>query len=191
MLAYENIINVNPDAFIAKVKDVSERLDIDPNWLMVVMRMESNFRRKIRNKTSNAVGFLQFMPDTLAALWGTQKPSTIKDFELRKRAIAQQIAKVRAMTGVEQLEQLVYPYLRPYKGRMNNIYDLYLAVFMPIGIGKPDSYVLGDSHATGFKEKVYRWNKNLDLKYGNADGLLTVADIKKWVNYYIPKGFTV
>jgi hypothetical protein len=67
------------------------------------------------NKISGATGLIQFMPSTAKSL------GTTTDVLL-------------SMNNIQQLNY-VLAYLRPYKGKMNNFVDVYLAVFYPAAIG--------------------------------------------------------
>lgn len=177
LIAYENIINVSREDFIAQVKETSRFLEIDPSWLMIVIFIESRFNRKAINPTSGAVGLIQWIPRYVCGLLGTS--SYVK---------AQQI--ILSMSGVQQI-QLVEKFLTPYKGRMTDLYQTYLAVFMPVAMGKQDSFVLGDARSTGMLRKVYDWNVGVDRNFGNNDGRLTIMDIKAFVKHHIPKGYVV
>jgi hypothetical protein len=125
MLAYENQVPLNiRSAFIKKVKEISQRLQISPNWLMAIMSFESanTFSPSIRNKSTNAVGLIQFMPSTAISL-GTS---------------TEQLSKMSALEQLNYVEK----YLQPYKGKMKSYIDTYFSVFFPLAIGKPDDWVL-------------------------------------------------
>lgn len=109
--------------FINKVKDISRKLNIDPNWLMAIMYWESNktFSPSITNPIG-AVGLIQFIPSTAKGLGTTS--SALKN-----------------MTAVQQLDY-VYKYYLPYKGKLKNYIDTYFVTFFPLAVGKPDDYVL-------------------------------------------------
>lgn len=109
--------------FINKVKDISSKLNIDPNWLMAIMYWESNktFSPSITNPIG-AVGLIQFIPSTAKSLGTTS--SALKN-----------------MTAVQQLDY-VYKYYLPYKGKLKNYIDTYFVTFFPLAVGKPDDYVL-------------------------------------------------
>lgn len=174
-IAYAEIINVNARAFIAKVMQVSEHLGIHPSWLMIVIRIESNFNRKAINPYSGAVGLIQWIPKFVAPL--------LKINQVNTRLIQH---RIQNMTGVEQLE-LIGQFLSPYRGKMKDVYQTYLAVFYPKALGKLDDYIIGKRYAKGMLGQAYEWNKYLDEKYGNNDGEITVTDIKKFVNNFVPE----
>lgn len=99
-------------------------------------------------------GLIQFMPSTAKGL-GTSSEALSK------------------MTAIEQLDY-VYKYFLPYKGRLKNLGDIYMAILWPAGIGKKDDYVLWTKDK---RPTTYLQNKGLDV---NKDGAITRAEcIKK------------
>lgn len=122
---------------------------------VVLFETAGTLRTDIRNKFTGAIGLLQFMPKTLKALGYTSE-------------------QAGAMTVREQLEKLCKPYLAQYKGRIlksADWLDTYLAVFYPVAIGKPDTFVIGPPGT-----KVYQQNKVLDF---DKDGDIEKGDIRK------------
>ncbi|NBA76824.1 transglycosylase SLT domain-containing protein [Emticicia sp. ODNR4P] len=151
------------DAFSRKAVEISQRLEITPDSLMDTIWIESQFNRNAINRDSGAYGLIQCLPSTMSRL-GLKK------------------SDIERMTGTEHLEKVVYPYLRPYKGRMIHPIDTYLAVFYPRALGKADNYVIAEED-----ENAYRWNKIIDLKYGDKDGRLEIIDVKCYMNTRIKK----
>lgn len=78
------------------------------------------------------------------------------------------------MSAVEQLDY-VYKYFKPYTGKIHNIQDAYMVVFMPIAVGKSNDFILGIKDSS---EKlggisyglIYKQNSGLDI---NKDGKIT------------------
>lgn len=139
--------------FREKVRAISVRLGCSPDDLMACMAWESGrtFSASERNLAgSGAVGLIQFMPATAAAL-GT---STV------------------ALTSMSALQQLdwVEKYFQPYKGRLASLADLYMAILWPAGVGKPMEYVLWDQAS---RPTTFRQNAGLDI---NHDGAITKAE---------------
>lgn len=136
--------------FRAKVREIAQRQGLDANWYMPVMAFETGgtFSPAEKNrKGSGATGLIQFMPSTAIGL-GTST-----------QALA-------SMTAVQQLDY-VEKYFQPYVSKISNIGDMYMAVFMPSGIAKPDSFVLIDRE----KDPIaYNQNSSLD---DNRDGKIT------------------
>lgn len=148
----------DPD-FNKKVEKVASALGVSSSDLMAIFKQESGVNPKAVNKASGATGLIQFMPSTARNLGTTTD-------ELGK------------MDGVEQLDY-VYKYFKSVGVQPGmKLGDLYMAVFMPAHVGKPDNFVLGQAGADGFSGKVYDQNKGLDR---DRDGAITVADVKSSV----------
>ncbi|CCH52354.1 hypothetical protein BN8_01350 [Fibrisoma limi BUZ 3] len=163
-LAYENLVPAAyRSAFIQKVVAVSNRLQIDPNWLMIVMRFESagTFSASVKNPNAEAYGLIQFTQNGISGLGVT-------------------LAQLRTMDAVTQLDW-VEKYLARYKGKMTDLYQVYMAVFAPAYIGRPDAQKVYVSPS-----KAYTANKPLDT---NNDGVITVGEIKEVIKRYVPAGF--
>lgn len=133
--------------FLTAVNKVGNQLGVSPTDLLAVMSFETvgSFDAGIQNPNSTATGLIQFLESTAKGL-GTSTTALSK------------------MSRVEQMEY-VQKYLAPFKGKMKNLGDIYMAVHWPAGVGKDDAYVM---YKTGSDE--YEANKNLDL---NGDGTVT------------------
>ena len=155
-------------AFVEQVTATSERLQIRPEWLMVVMRFETagTFRANVRNPYSGSVGLIQFIPSTAYRLGTTP-------------------GKLARMNIVEQLVY-VERYYEPYRGRVHDVYDAYIVVFAPAFLGHPDHQVLYRANGrTALDRRRYRLNRVLD---GNRDGLITIRDVKQQISRFVPAG---
>ncbi len=144
--------SVTPE-FRDKVRAISSRLGNDPSDLMACMAWESgrSFSPAKKNMAgSGATGLIQFMPATAQAL-GTS------------------VDALAAMTAVEQLDW-VEKYFQPYKGKLRDLSDLYMAILWPAAVGKPLDYVLWEK---GSRPTTYRQNAGLDA---NHDGTITKAE---------------
>ncbi|GAB3970843.1 hypothetical protein GCM10028806_19610 [Spirosoma terrae] len=164
-LAYENLVPSSYRAgFLAKVQAISNRLQIDPNWLMIVIRFESagTFSPSVKNPYSEAYGLIQFTKVGVSGLGVT-------------------LDQIKVMDAITQLDY-VEKYLKPYTGRMTDLYSVYLAVFAPVYIGRPDAQKVYVSPS-----KEYTSNKALDT---NNDGVITVGEIKAVISRYIPAGYS-
>ena len=142
---FETIADDTP--FLNEVVKVGNRLGVNPTELLAVMSFETvgTFMPSIKNPNGSATGLIQFIESTAKGLGTSTKELS-------------EMSRVEQMAYVEQ-------YLKPYKGRMKNIGDLYMAVHWPAGVGKGDDYVM---YKAGTKE--YEGNKNLDM---NGDGTVT------------------
>lgn len=147
--------------FSEKVRYLSDLLGIDPNWLMWVMFFESSLNHRAQNAATGATGLIQFMPSTARSLGTTT-------------------ADLLQMSAVEQLDY-VYAYLKPYRGRMNSMIDVYFAVFFPVAMNKPDEWVLQASSLAA--SKIAAQNTGFDL---NHDGQLTRSEVIAKVSVGIP-----
>lgn len=137
--------------FKERVIWVGEDLGFDPNWLMDCMAFESaeTFRADIRNAAgSGATGLIQFMPSTAKALGTTTD-------------------RLAQMAPEDQLN-FVWKYFAPYKNKIKNLDDMYMAILWPKAVGKADSYVLFQSGTV-----AYRQNAGLDI---NKDNKITKAE---------------
>jgi hypothetical protein len=83
------------------------------------------------------------------------------------------------MTAVEQLDW-VEKYFEQYKGRIKNLGDAYMAVFAPVGLGKPDSTVLYTAPSA-----AYNANAPLDTQ---RKGYITRGDCIVRVNAAFKQG---
>ena len=154
-------------AFEDKVRKVSRKLEIPPEWLMSVMYSESGFDATVLNhKGSGAVGLIQFMPATATEL-GT---STLH---------------LQRLTHIGQLEY-VFQYLDKVKtkyGKFETLTDLYLAILFPKAIKGDDCFILYTKPSIQYKQ-----NSGLDE---NNDGSVTVGDIHKRMIRLYPKAYEI
>ena len=151
----------DPD-FDKKLSKIADALGVEKSALIAIMKQESGVNPKAVNKMSGATGLIQFMPDTARKLGTTTK-------------------ELYDMSAVEQLDY-VYKYFKMVGVKPGmGVGDLYMAVFMPAHMGKPDGTILGQSGDTGFSGKVYAQNKGLDR---DRDGTITVADVKNSVQRF-------
>lgn len=133
--------------FRARIWWAAVMLHQDPDHLMSCIAFETGetFSAKVRNGAgSGAIGLIQFMPSTAAAL-GTST------------------AALAAMEAEDQITW-VYKYLRPFAGRLNTLADSYMAILMPKYVGMPDDSILFSGGT------AYRQNSGLDA---NKDGRIT------------------
>lgn len=163
LIFQENVPTVYGSGFISSVKDYSQSLNIDPNWLMAVMYFETagTFSASIRNPYSNATGLIQFMPTTALDLQTS-------------------VDQLALMTAEEQL-YYVYRYYYPYRKKIKSYVDLYLATFFPKAMGKASNYVLQTSNLSA--SSIADVNPVFDL---NNDRQITVGEITKVITDKIP-----
>lgn len=152
--------------------------------LMDCMAWESGatFRADIRNMAgSGATGLIQFMPAT--AIHYFHSAEAIKAMSEAEKLAKGRAAcdKLAAMTPEDQLNY-VYRYFRPFKGRLNGLGDLYMAILWPRAVGKPDTFVLWDKAS---RPTTYRQNAGLDV---DKDGEITRGEALAKVQEHAKKG---
>jgi hypothetical protein len=150
--------------FREKLQGIAARNGWDADAIAAVMSVETGgtFSPSIRNQSSGAVGLIQFMPSTAAALGTTT-------------------ADLAAMTATQQLDY-VEQYLRRTLGSRRlslRRVDYYLAVFWPAAIGEPmtEPFLRAPSrayeaNATAFdsEQKGYITPADLDAPLARAYG---------------------
>jgi hypothetical protein len=147
--------------FKRKVIEISAELGIDPNYLMAAMAFESmrTFSASIQSPHTKATGLIQFMPSTAKAL-GTS------------------IDALKRMTPLAQLDY-VRIYFEPYRGKLRDLSDLYMAILWPKAVGKPLSYVLFAKGSTAYRQN------HLDA---NNDGAVTKIEAASRVQQHLVEG---
>ena len=148
----EAILRSQPE-FWRELHAVAARLGTDPAWLLNVLAYESLFDPAARNQLpgQTASGLLQIIEETARSLGTTTNA-------------------IRRMSPLEQL-RLVERYLTPFRGRLDSLADVYLAVFRGVVIEGGDEVVVVDS---GKEPRVYALNMSLDL---NKDKRITKGEL--------------
>ncbi len=151
--------------FDAKVDQIAANLETDPEHLMKAMAFETGgtFDSDVTNKAgSGATGLIQFMPSTAQNLTGADTKQ----------------AAIDILKNLDEVEQLDYveKYLKPFKGKLNSLSDVYMAILWPKAVGKDSQYAL-------FREgtKAYWQNRGLDL---DGDGIITKEEATQKVKNY-------
>lgn len=150
------------EAFINKVKSVSDSLGIHFSWLVGIMHHESRLNHRALNSI-RAVGLIQFLPSTARGL-GTSTNALYN------------------MSGVQQLNY-VYKFYKHAKGNLNEATDLYLYAFFPIAIlnNWPDSRIIAYGKLSA--KIIAKHNRGLDT---NKDGVITVGEVRKEALQHCP-----
>lgn len=108
-----------PEDWAEALVDVSNELGLyDPAMLANVIWYESRFDPANENKDTGATGIIQFIPPTARALGTTTQAIKKMDFHTQM--------------------WLAFRHLRPYMRKIRRPEDLYMAVFYPSAIGKPN-----------------------------------------------------
>ncbi len=161
----EELSKLYGEDFVIEVENIASRLGTDAKFLMTAMAFETGgtFSPSIQNSQSGAIGLIQFTDIAIERINKDYKTSLTKN-------------KLKSMTRVEQLEY-VEKYLNPYKGQLDSIEDVYMAILWPDAVGKGSSYEI-------FSRQIeYDQNKGLDV---NNDGKITVAEATQKVTSRYP-----
>lgn len=144
--------------FAEKVRAISRRLGIDPDWLMAVMYHESagTFSPSKRNPSSGATGLIQFIGSTAAGLLGIKNT---------KDGRAQALQRMASMSQLEQLDY-VEKYLAA-KGPMRSLDDVSSAVF---------AGHVADPGEVLFRQGSDAYDKNTGTDK-NKDGAITAEEV--------------
>jgi len=120
------------------------------------MASESSFNPAARNGLpgQTATGLLQFIESTARSMSTTTEA-------------------IRRMSPVEQL-RLVEKYLTPFRGRLESLADVYLAVFRGFIVGGGDATVIAPLDNSNKEGRVYSLNRWLD---SNGDGKITKGEL--------------
>lgn len=153
--------------FAAKVKKIARKYRMNPNWLMGVMNSETggSFRADQKNYAgSGATGLIQFMPSTAKQLGTTTSA----------------LARMDEVEQLDWVDKYIDYTLRHVVKRdtVKDYDDLYLMVFYPAAVGKPDNWI--------FPGYIYRQNSGVDV---NQDNRITVADFKAFIRRKIPAAY--
>lgn len=152
-------------SFEKKVRTISYKLRIPPEWLMAVMHSESKFDASVQNfKGSGATGLIQFMPNT------------IKAYNIST-------TKLRNLNHVDQMDY-VYRYLKEKQKKFKpyeTLTDLYIAILYPVALTKDFCYTLYAKPS-----KAYEMNVGLDE---DEDGRVTISDIDKRMRRLYPTAY--
>ena len=157
-LSRQNLIKILRDQpnFWIELHAIAKRLKTDPAWLLNVMASESLFNPAARNGLpgQTATGLLQFIEDTAQNMGTTTEA-------------------IRRMSPVEQL-RLVEKYLTPFRGRLNSLADVYLAVFRGFIIEGGEATVIAPLDNSNKERRIYSLNRWLDF---NGDGKITKGEL--------------
>jgi hypothetical protein len=154
-LNFERLLNQHPE-FLTELQQVAARIETRPEWLLNVIASESSFIPSVRNRLprQTASGLLQIIESTAAGLGTTT-------------------AAIRRMNAVEQL-RLIEKFFTPFRGKLNSLGDVYLAVFRGfIMAGGPDT-VVAPLDGSRKERRVYYLNRGLDV---DRNGRITKGEL--------------
>lgn len=151
--------------WLSAVQNLSSKLNCDWYDLLAVMYLETNrtMSPNIKNPKSSATGLIQFLEKTARGLGTTT-------------------SQLAGMTRVQQHVYVEKYFMQSGIKNVSNpsLTDLYMAVFAPTGIGKPDTYVLYDIDRN---PKEYSANVIYDKKDANGqrDGKITKGEVASFL----------
>jgi len=159
---------VSPE-FKKRVIEICNELGIVPDYLMACIAFETGetFRPDIKNKTSGAIGLIQFTGPAVEMLGTTKK-------ELEK------------MSATEQLEYVRKYFLR-YKGKIKSLEDIYMVILCPAAVGKGPAGTVYKKDDLKHPE-YYDQNKGLDKS--PQDGVIAVSECSVVLNAKYKKGLS-
>jgi hypothetical protein len=133
------------------VKALAKTWDLDPNWICLAIYLESRWNPTAVNPSTYASGLWQALPNTAEQMG---------------------IAPLKTYTPVTQVSLLgkYLTYVRQSPGSIKSQTDLYLAIFYPAAIGKPEDWK--------FPDLVYKYNKSFDA---DASTVITKGEITNYL----------
>lgn len=153
--------------FEEKVRQISSKLNIPPEWLMAVMHAESRFDASATNKKGGGTaGLIQFTPQTAQKMGIT-------------------LEQLRNMNHLQQLD-FIYQYLNEVQQKnhpFNSLTELYIGVLYPDGLAEDYCFSLYQSN-----EDDYHFHSGLDE---DKDGRITLQDIDKFMKRIYPTAYQV
>jgi len=170
----EDLAAIQSPEFNTKLNNIANKLGVDPKDLMRIMQFETGgtMSPSTNNGKSQAVGLIQFMPDTARGLGTTTE-------------------KLAKMSAVEQLDYVYRFYdmngVKPGMG----VGDLYMLTFMPLYVHEKDDTILG--RAGGGKLPGTNlsmdaiWQQNPSFSNGGPKGrpggksYFTVGDVRRTI----------
>lgn len=160
-----DVVTTNREAFGNKVIEVAGRLNLNPNWLMGLMYFET--ARTMSHTITNGlgcVGLIQFCSPARTDLKVTAN-------------------QLRAMTNVQQMEYVYkyfnLPFQKSLLSKVRHVTDLYLIIFYPISVGKPNDYVIGSHNG------AYRTIYNNNPAFQDGTGKIKVQNVIDKINSFL------
>lgn len=150
------------DAFFTGLVAVAQAIGTQPEYLMGVMKAESDIRPDAVNPRGHATGLIQFMPATQQRLGWTQG----------WQAFSQ-------LSAVQQLDYVLRYFLPFARASLNSTGRLYQATFLPatLSLGSaPDTVI---AMRGGINARAYEANQGLDADH---KGFITIGDLSRRID---------
>ena len=143
------------------VDDLASYLGVSAEDVLVIIGSESSFDPTAVNENGGATGLIQFMPNTAKGLGVTTD-------------------EIKNMSVAEQLD-LAKRFYAPYKDKINNVTDMYMATFYPAALYEDDpSYKIGTKDNT--VDSVYNQNPGISKFAPEGQNFITKEDFTKYVD---------
>lgn len=173
MLAFEQKVPIAyRKPFIAKVIEISKRLQINPNWLMAVMDIETGgtFSPSITNSLGYT-GLIQF------------GSNAAKDLGTTTTAL-------RNMSAVNQLDYVEKYYKMWFKRlgitKPNSYTDTYLIVLFPVAVNKGENFIIKSDTISASKFAInnpaFDKDGNQIVKVGDVKAVMLKKLPSEWLN---------
>ena len=148
-------------AFVDRVKQIGNKVGLDPKLILATMYFESKMDPDAVNKLSQATGLIQFMPFTA-------------------KSLNTDVGTLRNMPAIQQLDYVekFYDLNRRFISKIQSPEEAYFLVFYPGAIGKPDDFVLGSEVSQNRANLIQRQNAPFD---SNGDNQITKGEIKQFI----------
>lgn len=160
---------LNNPVFKEKLKEISQAINIDEQYIIKLMNHESGLNPTITNSIG-CVGLIQFCPDS-----GNSKTINGVKYDLGqlKNDLTLQMDAIKEF------------WLSGYKsGKIKTPEDLYTYNLFPVAAGKPDDFVLQTNSTSA--QTIAKANPIFNKKLGRSiDTPLTVGDLNR---YYKQEG---
>ena len=157
---------------------VSAAQEIDPNmdpaWLANSISAESGFKTNNPNhKGSGANGLIQWMPWNAARALGYTKDGNNKEKSIYRDYSKATQDKAKVEIGTKSFKQQMALVVKYFKrkvpaGGYKNQQDVFMSVFYPVAMGKPDSFNIADHFESQGKSRSKFLTQN--------PGIVTKAD---------------
>lgn len=149
--------------FKQKLIKICNDININPNYLMACIALETGFTflPSIQNHIG-ATGLIQFVKST--------------DIKILNRTTDH----LASLSVVEQLDYVKEYLLKNRVRYAKSVGDLYLCIFTPSDVGKPDEYILYEEGNSGYDDNV-----GLDL---NRDHNISKKEITTKINKILKEG---
>jgi len=163
--------------FYKKLVQICSELQMKPEALLLIMKLESGISPTAHNPAGNASGLIQFMPSTLKNMGYTDGHEKFRTLD--------------AVTQLDYVKSYIEQNMKLNGGPFKSAARCYVSIFFPVALGLPGvqredfstPIVSADgaqpkykSVSPSFVAKAYAQNKGLDT---DKDGVITYGDLDR------------